>query len=515
MSTNALPGQADQPAEIICSKCGHFVGALTRCPHCGARAETRTSVRAFRYAALGLGTIGLGLLYLMATHREIPTIQIGEIKQTMNFAYVKVSGTVSSDPRVFKEGGKARSLRFMVDDGSGEISVTAFRTQAQALVDENRLPRAGDRVEVAGALSMSADDEVVMRLQVPEHLKVLRAEVPVTPLGTITAAQEGSSVMVEGVITKVAVPPAGTKVPWVVALRDDSGEQEITFWQDIYDEFPDKSLLTPGNPVRARVSVRTYKDKLQLMLNTADDMESPSGPKAALKAADSKAPAASARPARPVRSERAGAALRSGGEVPLADLNTTMTGRVVSFYGRVAEVKPPTPETKEPYKVVLEEGGAKILVVYWDNVAQRLGSNTPIIGALMKVNGQLGQYENELEIKIVYSDQLALVDVQPPASKPAPSEGARTIGSVTAADAGRTFTLTGTLGESRSIRGGVIFPLKDDTGEIQLLLWDKQIPGADRDPLAAGLKVRVTGQIGAYREALQITPASIQAVELL
>ena len=136
------------------------------------------SVRVFRYAALGLGTIGLGLLYLMAIHRELPVVKIGEIKPTMNFAYVRVVGTVAGDPRIFKEVGKVRSLRFTVDDGTGEISVTAFRSQAEDLVDQHKVPASGDRVEVAGALSITADDDVVMRLQVPEHLILTRAEVP-------------------------------------------------------------------------------------------------------------------------------------------------------------------------------------------------------------------------------------------------------------------------------------------------------------------------------------------------
>ena len=108
----------------------------------------------FRDVALVLGTLGLGLLYLTAIHREAPTVKIGEIRPSMNFSAVRVVGKVSTDARVFKEGDRVQTLRFTVDDGTGEVVIQAYKAQAQAVVDRYGLPREGDSVDVSGRLGV-------------------------------------------------------------------------------------------------------------------------------------------------------------------------------------------------------------------------------------------------------------------------------------------------------------------------------------------------------------------------
>ncbi|MBP7830337.1 MAG: hypothetical protein KA248_10510 [Kiritimatiellae bacterium] len=512
MTTNPLPGHADQPAEITCAQCGQFVGALTRCPRCGARVEKRISIRVFRYAALGLGTIGLGLLYLMATHRELPIVRIAEIKPTMNFAYVRVVGTVADDPRIFKEAGKVRSMRFTVDDGTGEISVTAFRAQAESLVEQRLVPASGDRVEVAGALSLTADDEVVMRLQIAEHLKLDRADVPVTPLGEVGGGLVGESILVEGTLTAVNPPKPESRQPWVIELRDESGEGAITFWPDLYPDIPDKPLLIPGAAVRARVSVRTYKEKLQLMLNRGEDLEVKAADSARRQVAGPGAPAepTSAAPAaadKPVPSRVVAA-------TEIADVTAELKGKVITVMGRVAEIRDPEPGTRAPHTLVLEEGGRRVSVVYWDEVAQQLGENSPVTGVLMKVSGLVDVYQETVQIKVNHSSKVRLVDVEPVATPAPEGEGLVEIGKLTAEMKGRVFTVRGTLGEPRSLMKGVVYPLNDGTGQLDLLLWDRMVPGPERDRLEPGRTVKATGMIGDYQGTLQLVPANPQALVL-
>jgi DNA/RNA endonuclease YhcR with UshA esterase domain len=79
---------------------------------------------------------------------------------------------------------------------------------------------------------------------------------------------------------------------------------------------------------------------------------------------------------------------------------------------------------------------------------------------------------------------------------------------------GRVFTVRGTMGEPRSLMKGIIYPLNDGTGQIDLLLWDRLVPGPERDRLEPGRTVKATGMIGEYKGALQIVPANPQAVIL-
>lgn len=451
----------------------------------------------FRYVALVVGIVGLGLLYLSALHREIPVVKIGEIKPAMNFAVVRVVGDVSGDARVFKEGEHVRSLRFTVDDGSGEILVQAYKSQAQALVDKYGLPREGDRVEVSGSLSVSEDESVVMRLQVPEHLVLTRADTKPMPLRDVHDGMIGKNLLVEGTITKVIAPKPGSKAPWTIVVTDSGGQQEITFWQDIYDEIRDKILLAPGAPIRARVAVRSYKDKLQLLLSQGMDLEFIA--------------------ARAAKSAVAGAVAPSGETslTPVGNVTAAMEGKTVKVSGRVTQVKAPVEGSKAPYEVTLQEGDKQVAVVYWDTVARHLDdSSKPVVGALMTAKGLVNKYKGRLQIKIGNSADLTLVDVTPvskPQVEPAREIG---IGTITAAAVGKKCTLEGMLGEPRSIKGGVIYPMADESGSIKLVLWDKSVSGPGRDALAAGCRVVVTGKILEYKGDLELVPDNIEAVRI-
>jgi DNA/RNA endonuclease YhcR with UshA esterase domain len=496
MNDAPLPGQSEQPSDIMCPSCGRFVGALTRCPHCGASVQKRLSIRVFRYAALLLGTVGLGLLWLMATHREIPLVKVESIKPTMNMAYVRIAGTISGDARIFKEGEHVRSLRFMVDDGSGEMSVNAYRAQAQALVDQDRVPRSGDHVELAGSLGIMGDDQVVMRLQVPEQLVLTRAEMPVTALKDISQDLVGNSLMIEGTLAKVSPPREGSKAPWTIAVKDASDQREIMFWADVYDEIRDKILLQPGTAIRARVGVKTYRDELQLSLARGADLEFPTARSPAKLAAGPAAPTTDAQ------------------EIALGDITADMAGRVVKIQGRVAEIRTPTAGSKAPTELILQDGDKQIAVVYWDVVAQHLGQNQPVVGALMGVRGMVNVYKEKIQVKVNHSEQLTLLDVVPSATPAVQPGGELTIAAVTLSMTGTTVTVRGTLGEPSSIRNGVTYPLTDNSGSITLLLWDRSVPGADRDRLTTGANVVVSGVVHEYKGTLELVPASARAIQM-
>jgi len=407
MNDTPLPGQEEQPEETICPSCGRFVGALSRCPHCGARVNKRLSIRVFRYGALLLGIVGLLLLYLMVTHREIPIIQIGDIQPTMNFAYVRIAGTVTGDARIYKEAGRVRSMRFMLDDGTGEISVTAYHSQAQTLVDAGKVPRLGDLVEVAGSLSVSAEDNAIMRLQVPEQLNLVKAETPVSMLGDLSDTMVDTGVQVEGTIKKVMAPRAGSKAPWVVVIDDGTGEASLTFWDSIYAEIPEKVQLMEGAKVRARVNLKTYKGKLQLSLGQGSDLEFIDAGRVQKKTGQSITVKKS------VNAERSGEFQRKNQSrckpVAISDISADLKGKMVRVTGTVSEMLEPKAGSKAPYRVKLQDGDSEIVVVYWDKVAKHLQNNTPVAGGRLSVEGTVDKYKDELQIKVKSSRQIELL----------------------------------------------------------------------------------------------------------
>jgi DNA/RNA endonuclease YhcR with UshA esterase domain len=159
----------------LCPSCERFVGPADHCPYCGEESAKSPFIRRLRYAAVALSVLGLGSLFLMATRRELPVLQVNGITSTMNFAYVRLVGTVARDPYVVRRNGDVDYMSFMLDDGTGRIRVQAHRETARALHRMKIVPARGDVVDVAGSLSVAAEGSRKLRIQSPQQIKILPA----------------------------------------------------------------------------------------------------------------------------------------------------------------------------------------------------------------------------------------------------------------------------------------------------------------------------------------------------
>ncbi len=484
-----LPGHEQQSTDIICSSCGRFVGALTRCPHCGAHVSKRISVRATRYAAVFLSFVGLLLLYWMATASKIPTVKIGEIAPTMNFAYVRIDGRVVGEPRVFKEGGRVRSLRFTVDDGTGEIPVSAYQTQARELIELDMLPHSGDQIAVAGSLSVAADDRLLLRIQVPDQVTLTRTEAIRVPINQLNP--ESGVVLINGTISKVSAPKPGKKQPWSVLVFDETGSVPLSFWEDVYSEIQAKDRLIPGQPIQLRSTVNMYQGKIQLTLSSAED----------LTFTDS-----------PTNSSAIHLKIQEPGTVTIEEITPDLKGQVIETEGRIIDFRESKNPAKVPSQLVLEDGTSTVMVIFWDKVTQQLGDKKPEIGSHMQVRGVVDAFKGSAQIKVNYADQMEFFQI-PPETINAPPP-ITPIGLIGEAVEGTVMTISGRLGNPRSVRSGVAYPVKDKTGSIQILLWDKNVPGEYRNSLVTGKTVTVTGTVKLYKGELEIIPDSSQAIRI-
>jgi hypothetical protein len=109
----------------------------------------------------------------MARHRPVPVVRAGDVVPTMNFAFVRIEGTVVRKPYLSRAGKQVDYAGFTVDDGSGTVRVGAYGRVAVRMEQSDRLPARGDRVSVCGSLGVAADGRVRLYLRSPGHLKVL------------------------------------------------------------------------------------------------------------------------------------------------------------------------------------------------------------------------------------------------------------------------------------------------------------------------------------------------------
>lgn len=251
------------------------VGGNENYPDYGSQLKRPLRVRVLRYASLVLAVAGFVLLYLFSVNRDIPFVRIGNITPTMNFAYVRIAGEVTRDACIYNSGG----MVFNVKDGSGEIAVMGGRAQSETLKSSGKLPRRGDHVEVAGSLSVSAEQEAKLRLQSASQLVLNRKRTATVPfaasslrrLADVTAVQKGGQITVAGILKSIDVPGPGSKAPYILTIEEDGAQLAVVFREDVFQGLGEK-LPMPGKRITARGRVDVYKDVVQLKVWDAGDL---------------------------------------------------------------------------------------------------------------------------------------------------------------------------------------------------------------------------------------------------
>lgn len=121
------------------------------------------------------------------------------------------------------------------------------------------------------------------------------------------------------------------------------------------------------------------------------------------------------------------------------------------------------------------------------------------------------------EVELEKKELIPLEEMVPPeemaevASTPLPATGITPIGNITQASVGQRATLKATITSVRVFKEakGRTLKISDGTGTIDVVIWKdlyNQIP--QKDSLVKGTKIQVSGEIGSYRENLQIKPKS-------
>jgi hypothetical protein len=233
----------------------------------------KVSLRAWAIAAGLLATAALCLLGRMALHHDFPLLKIADLRPALDGALIRVAGQATGDARTFREAGQLRSLSFTVDDGTGELAVVADGQQAAQMALFDRIPRAGDTLEVAGRLSIGAEGHNALHLQSGDALKLRRAEKGKSPMTATQGLADGAQAQVTGIVTRVIAPRSGSRAPYVVTVRDAAGERPLIIGSGVFEQIAGHDRLVPGAAIRARVTAEKYEGQLQLTLGHAADLE--------------------------------------------------------------------------------------------------------------------------------------------------------------------------------------------------------------------------------------------------
>ena len=159
--------QTDSSA--TCPVCERYIGPVQTCPYCSSKNVQSPVIRAIRIVALVLATFGLFLLFMTARHREPPVVIIEKISPAMNFAHVRIAGKLKRKPYISQDRDY---ISFRIYGATNSIQVVAHHKTARELIENSKLPAAGDCVSVRGNLSVSAKSKHKLYLKIPDHLTI-------------------------------------------------------------------------------------------------------------------------------------------------------------------------------------------------------------------------------------------------------------------------------------------------------------------------------------------------------
>ncbi len=447
-----------QPAPARCPSCGRFVGPYERCPYCGTELHRRLSLRAVKIAALLLATVGLLGLGWMAAHAEVPLITAAQAGGTMNMAYVRLRGKVVRSLTYDPESGY---LAFWLDDGTGEVRISAYRQATQTLVEAGKVPAPGDTVEVAGTLRVR-EDFLALTLDAAQALTLIRPEPVPVEAGRLTRLDEGERVVVQGEVAEVRTPYEGLTL---ITLRDDSGETTVAVDETAVALGGPPPTLTVGMGLIVTGTVALYHETPQIVPATT----------AALTVL--------ATPPPEVQLE-----VLPIGEVDEAMGRARVRGLLTLWEG-----------FKGGLRGSLEDESGAITLVLWESTYEALPNPRALdVGAAVEVEGTVKRYEGALEIVPGDPADLSILQEAPPIPL-------LTIQALSRADEGRVVRLIGVLGEPRPFSAGVKVTLDDGSGTLTLLLWSNVAEGVEPPP-AAGQTVDVVGIVHEYRDELEVIP---------
>ena len=465
--SNLLTSQpSSQPT---CPSCGRFVGPYDICPYCGARRQRRLSLRATQYGAIILAVVGLLVLYLVARRVEVPLVKIADIQETMNWAYVALEGTVTRYPSYDPTAGQ---LSFWLDDGSGEIMVSAYKNEAEELQEAGLVPTVGDWVHVEGSLKVR-EDFFYLILNVPRRMRIEPPAPLSVNVGDLNLGMAYQVVKVRGVVREVRSPYEGLTI---IEVRDATGSVDVAIPEALVHLSGPPPEVQPGQAVQVIGAVTPYGSTPQLSLRSADSLTFLHEP------------------------------LTIAPQVTIAELSPDHVGKLVQVEGRIVKVK----SFSQGVKFILDDGTGRITVLLWQDVRAALPNpECWSEGALAVVTGEIQVYRDELEIVPEMAADLVLIaagEVAEATPTPTPVTP-RPIGDITAADVGRSALVEGTIVEAKSFSQGMKYTLDDGTGTIILLLWQDVYQAApDREGLQVGAQVRARGQVKEYKGALEIVP---------
>jgi len=189
---------------------------------------------------------------------------IGSIAAGRTGEEVTVEGTVVGTASL------SAGFKFTLDDGTGQIVLLMWHNVYDDCWDAPEI-NLGAKVRATGEVGQY-EGELQIQPDIGEDVKAIEgAATWATPreTGSLTSADEGQRVMIEGEVVRVEGLSSAVKV----FLNDGTGEVLVFVWRTVLDRIANNAALgTEGSRVRVVGTVEVYKGDLEVVPALPNDV---------------------------------------------------------------------------------------------------------------------------------------------------------------------------------------------------------------------------------------------------
>ncbi len=430
----------------------------------GLTEQKKLDMSKLKYLSVLISVIGVALLLVAAQGAQAPLMKVSDVygNYLMNYAVVRVNGTVTGVPRVSDTGGKL-GLTFSVSDGSGTIDVRVYSPLADKMIKEGLVPFPGDNITAEVQLRVRETYTYAM-LNYLGGLKFnskLYEEKPKL-VGFLNESMANTYVAVKGIVTEFSNVSSG------YLLTLDTGKARVTVLiPRVLLVFNNVSTKV-GDTVYAPGIVYLYRGSSPeiIVRNLTDLKITP---------------------------------IEEAPEVPLAEAGLH-AGEVIAVSGKLAGIS----YENGHYALLLTDGTNYLTALMPREVLAKLNPFEAADGSTLKVAGKMG---SDGRLVGAYLEVIQPVKTE---FKP--------IGVLTTDMRGSIVAVKGNIDEVDRVGSNLKLVIDDTTGKLDVFIPSAtlaELSNKTKENLRKGLGVEVAGYLEEYRGAVEIVVYTKDGIKAL
>ena len=326
------------------------------------------------------------------------------------------------------------------------------------------------------------------------QLMAMNRETPAKKISDITPSMNFAYITIKGVASRPSKyyrDDDGKVSSCYIYLKDKTGSIRIVAYRQVAEKLFNKDVyILKGDEVEVSGKIKVVEgDKVSMMLEVPEHLK--------IKHKNYAKPEAAAE----------NVSVKKLSDISINDMETDVT-----VEGRIAKFSKPREGSRAPYKIVIEQDGEKLPIVFWESVYNHISAPEKLVaGSKIRAKVSVAQYREKMQLKLRRSNDLTVLKTGSGNAGAATSTKKEISKIITADEAAEK-----TKGTKVKVRGKVVdvyvpdensrapnkIYLETSSGKIPIVFWSSRVQLEKTPTEGAVVEAKVT--VGAYKDNKQL-----------